>query len=152
MKSAALMHKLYGPPSAWLSAREAMEMCVSGGSKVLRQKVGSLGPGSLADLTILKLDRLFLMPKEQFVTQMVYSESGASVDTVMVGGQIVVEGGVVRTVNVTELRREVQETVGRVYAGLGERRRSFPGAERIIEQLMEAAGKAALPYSRYAAL
>jgi len=152
MKSAALMHKLYGHPSAWLSAGDAMEMCLNGGSKALGQNVGSLRPGSLADLTILTLDRLFLMPKEPFVTQMVYSESGASVDTVLVGGQIVVEGGVVRTVNVTELKREVQESIKRVYAELGARRRNFLGARKIIDQIMEAAGKAALPYSRYAAL
>ena len=152
MKYAALMHKLYGPPSAWLSARDAMAMCVNGGSKALRQNVGTLKPGSLADLTILTLDRLFLMPKEHFVTQIVYSESGASVDTVLVGGQVVVEGGVVRTVSITDLKREVQATIGRVYAELGARRRSFRGATSIIDQLMEAAGRETLPYSRYAAL
>lgn len=143
MKSAALMHKLYGPPSAWLSARDAMEMCWNGGSKVLRQNVGSIRPGSLADLTILKLDRLFLMPREQFTTQIVYSESGASVDTVLVGGEVIVEGGVVRTVNTTELKREVQEIVHRVYAELGARRRNLLGAAKIIDRIMVVAGKEA---------
>lgn len=149
MKYAALLHKLYGPYTSWLGAEDALDMCWSGGAKVLRQKVGALREGYLADLVILSADTLFLMPKENFVAQLVFSELGSSVQTVIVDGRIVVEDGKVQTVDEVALHAEAQEIVDRTYADLESRRSALAPHEQLFRRMMQAVREHPLPITRF---
>lgn len=121
MKMAGLCGKLYGSYDNWLTSSDVMKMCWKNGAKVLNKKVGALAPGYLADLTILNMNALFMMPKNNFFNQLVYSESGSSVETVIIDGQVVVDDGVITTVNVKELHAEAQEMITRIYTDIGDR-------------------------------
>src|SRR5262249_32791365 len=64
-------------------------------------------------------------PREFMLNQLVYSESGAAVDTVLVDGRVVVERGAVTTVDARAVYDQARAIVARIYAGMDERRRRF---------------------------
>ncbi len=150
MKYTALIHKLYGSPSEWIGAQDAFTMCLTGGAKVLRKKIGSLQPGYLADLVILGTETLFIMPKENFINQLVFSESGSSVETVLVGGRIVVEDKKVKTVNEKELYTEAREIIQKMYMDIPSVKKRFAPAEDLLKRLDTVVADYELPFTRWA--
>jgi 5-methylthioadenosine/S-adenosylhomocysteine deaminase len=149
MKLAGLLHKLYDNPAAWLGSRDVLDMCWRGGAKILGQPIGVLKEGALADLVILGGPNLYHMPKENFLTQLVFSELGSSVETVIVGGEIVVESGKVLTVNEEDLYREAAEIVERTYQDLPNRLKALKPHKALLEQMDAAVRRYSLPYSRF---
>jgi cytosine/adenosine deaminase-related metal-dependent hydrolase len=84
-------------------------MATAGGAGALRhQRLGQISPGFVADLVVYRLDRPWWVPVNDVVNQMVFAETGASVDTVMIDGEVVVANGVVTTFDVDALLREVR--------------------------------------------
>ena len=96
--------------SARPTARDALFAATVGGARAigLAGKVGRIRPGFKADLTLLDLSDLAFVPLNSAARQVVFSECGRSVDTVLVNGRIVVRGGKVLTVNEAALRREIE--------------------------------------------
>ncbi|MFQ5912160.1 MAG: amidohydrolase family protein [Nitrospinota bacterium] len=149
MKLAGLLHKLYGDPTTWLGGRDALEMCWRGGAKILGWPIGALEEGALADLVILSAPNLYRMPKKHFLDQLVFSELGSSVQTVIVGGEVVVEEGRVLTVDEKRLYQEAAEIVRTTYEDLPSRLKALAPAEAILKQMDEAVRKYPLPFSRF---
>ncbi len=152
MKYTALIHKLYGPPSNWLSVQDAFAMCLTNGARVLRKKVGSLQPGYLADLVILDAERLFVTPKESLVNQIVYSDLGSSVQTVLVNGRVVVKDRKILMVNEEELYVEAKESARKIYADIPSLNKQLaPTLDFLIKMSAAVAGQP-LPFDRLACL
>jgi 5-methylthioadenosine/S-adenosylhomocysteine deaminase len=89
-------------PDNWITAFDAIKMGTANGAQAVpawRGKVGKIKPGYRADLVLLK-PSLRLRPLRDIVHQLVFCEGGQSVDTVLVDGKVVVEGG--RLVGVDE--------------------------------------------------
>jgi cytosine/adenosine deaminase-related metal-dependent hydrolase len=57
---------------------------------------------------VYRLDAPWWVPVNDVVNQMVFAENGASVETVLIDGRIVVENGVVTTFDVPALLAEVR--------------------------------------------
>lgn len=95
MRGAATLQRTSLPkPQDWPSARQAMTMATIGGAAALRQPLlGTLAPGWLADLALYRMDTPAWLPLNDPVAQMVFAETGAAVDTVLVGGAVVLEHG-----------------------------------------------------------
>ncbi|HMJ42037.1 MAG TPA: amidohydrolase family protein [Pseudolabrys sp.] len=110
MRSVAMAHRAQQPDrSGWVSARETLRMATAGGAGVLRQAdLGSIAPGQLADITIYRLDRPWWVPVNDIVCQLVFAETGAGVDSVIVDGELIMEHGVIKTFDVDSLVREVK--------------------------------------------
>jgi guanine deaminase len=113
--------------------------------------LGVVAPGYKAYLVLLRTDSVFLRPMNNLLNALVYAETGADVDTVLVDGRIVVEHGEVRTVNEARLRAQAQEAADRLRA-------RNQAAWALAEQLtpyVAAACRAAVatpyPVQRYAA-
>lgn len=156
MRFAALVGKIRFPhtPERWVGAETVWQLATQGGARVLGMvdDLGAVAPGRKADLVLLRADSVFLRPLHQMVNALVYAESGADVDTVLVDGRIVVEHGQVRTVDETRLRAQAQAAADRL-------RRDNRPAWLLAEQLAPYVGAAcraavATPYpiNRYAAL
>ena len=99
----------------WLSAGEVWRTATIGSARVLGvgESVGAIEPGRKADLVLLRADSTFLRPLNDVVVALVYAETGASVDTVLVDGRVVVRGGCVLTVDEARLRARAQESADR---------------------------------------
>ncbi len=148
MKFGAIIHMLNEQPRKWVSARDVFTMCLNGGAKVIRKKVGLLQPGYLADLIILGTDNLFMIPKENFINQLVYSGLGNSVETVIVGGQVVVENKKVKTVNEKDLYAEGKESIRKIYRDVPSLQKGFAPMGDLLERVHRAVMDYKLPFSR----
>lgn len=81
-----------------MATRESAEALGIGGH------VGRLAPGMKADLVVLDGSGPHMVPRQNLMAEMVRYGSRAEVDTVMVGGRIVVSGGRNRTIDIDQLR------------------------------------------------
>jgi cytosine/adenosine deaminase-related metal-dependent hydrolase len=110
MRAIAVAHRAREPDrSRWIAAGDALLMATAGGARALRQKkVGAISPGFTADLVVYRLDAPWWVPVNDIVNQLVFAETGASVDTVLIDGRVVVENRMVKTFDVEALLREVR--------------------------------------------
>jgi 5-methylthioadenosine/S-adenosylhomocysteine deaminase len=96
MKLAVMLQRVTEPePAAWLSPAEALHMATTGGSAAvnLQRSVGAIEVGRRADLVVLGLNRPALVPLYDAIAQLVLSEQGQSVETVVVDGEVVLQDG-----------------------------------------------------------
>jgi guanine deaminase len=99
----------------WLDADTVWGLATAGTARVMGQPgdLGALAPGRKADLVLLRTDSIFLRPLADPVKALVYAETGASVDTVLVDGRVVLDQGHVTTVDETRIYARAQEAADR---------------------------------------
>jgi cytosine/adenosine deaminase-related metal-dependent hydrolase len=111
MRLAAFLSRIVAEdPHNWITAFDALRMGTANGAQAVpawRGKIGKIKPGYRADLVLLK-PNLQLRPLRDIVNQLVFCETGQSVDTVLVDGKVVVEGGRLLGVDEETLIRRVE--------------------------------------------
>ena len=95
MHLVATLYKDARRDAAQVPAETAIEMATINGAKSIlaEHELGSIELGKFADLVLFDTSRIEWQPLTNVVYNLVYSATGSSVDTVMVGGDIVVENG-----------------------------------------------------------
>lgn len=95
LRLAALIHKPNNGVSS-INAQDLLDMATISGAKTvgLEDKIGSIEPGKLADLTFLNLNKVHNTPADNVCSQIVYSAHSTDVTHVMVDGNWVVQNGV----------------------------------------------------------
>lgn len=88
-------------------------MATSGGAESLGVKSGKIERNYLADICILK-PGVRMWPHTDIVQALVYAENGSSVDTVLVGGEVVLKNGDSTRFKQSELQKRVQDVEGKV--------------------------------------
>jgi guanine deaminase len=93
----------------WLSTEEVLTMATEGSARALglAERVGKLAKNFKADIVFLDLGHFNFMPFTDPTNQIVHTENGAAVDSVMVGGRLVLDRGRFTTVDVDKLRAKV---------------------------------------------
>ncbi len=101
MRTAALIHKGFRRDATVLSAKEALAMATREGAKAVRldDKIGTLEKGKYADLVLINVNEPHVQPLYDPYTQIVYSGKNFDVDTVIIGGEIVVKNKRVITID-----------------------------------------------------
>jgi 5-methylthioadenosine/S-adenosylhomocysteine deaminase len=119
--TAAGVSKLRGDdPSRWLSAREALSIATQGGARAFGldggsgPRLGTIEVGASADLCAFRLDTVTFTPLGDPVRQLIYNERGAGLDTVLVDGEPVIEGGRFTRIDEASLLAEIGATVERL--------------------------------------
>lgn len=109
-------------PEQWITAEEALRMATEGGAAVLGMddRIGRIAPGYYADIVFLDLGAVGLVPLNDPVHQLVHSEDGSAVDSVMVGGRLVLEHGRFTGFDYGRLRTRLEQTVARMRDGAAE--------------------------------
>jgi 5-methylthioadenosine/S-adenosylhomocysteine deaminase len=106
----------------WTTPSAALEMATRGGARALglEDRIGVLREGMRADLVLVRLDSLAMVPLLDPVGQLVLCEQGQGVDTVIVDGKIVVRNGRLLNIDITALAAEAQRMArsGRLTRGL----------------------------------
>ncbi|MBK3745546.1 amidohydrolase [Paraburkholderia aspalathi] len=114
MRVAGLVHSVSGPDyREWIKAEEILRMATIGGahSAMLEETTGSLEVGKNADLLMLDLNSLAFTPLNDIAKHLVFSESGSSVELVMVAGEIVLRDGRLTTISETDILAEIRELI-----------------------------------------
>ncbi len=93
MKAALLAQRVLAP--GFGDPETALELATRGGAAALHLEhvIGSIEPGKQADLVVLDSRHPTLNPGPGVISNLVLAASPAAVDTVIIGGEIVVAGG-----------------------------------------------------------
>jgi cytosine/adenosine deaminase-related metal-dependent hydrolase len=94
-RQALLAHRLGAEPARWVTAEEVLWMATRGGAACLgRDDIGSLEPGKAADLVLIDTRRLsYAGAGSDVLAALVFTPFPEPVDTAIVNGRTVVEGG-----------------------------------------------------------
>jgi 5-methylthioadenosine/S-adenosylhomocysteine deaminase len=111
MRLLCLLPAVTDPEPGPIDAAYAMRAATVAGAKAvgLSNTVGAIRPGMTADLVILDLKQPAFVPFNSAARQIVFSECGRAVDTVLVGGRPVVRNGRLVTVDESALAAAVEE-------------------------------------------
>jgi 5-methylthioadenosine/S-adenosylhomocysteine deaminase len=114
-----------------LVAEEVLAMATVNGARAcgLADRVGTLEVGRRADLVVRRVDVPEAVPALNPVGNIVYASRSKSVDTVLVDGEVVVEGGQVTKVDEGEVYARADAAARRVLARMG---RSVPDGHREV--------------------
>jgi cytosine/adenosine deaminase-related metal-dependent hydrolase len=93
----------------WITAAQALDMATRGGAlAVQRNDIGRIAPGCRADIVLYDLATPAWTPFNDPVRQMVFAETGSSVDTVIIDGEVIVEGGEVKRFDAAAILAEAK--------------------------------------------
>jgi 5-methylthioadenosine/S-adenosylhomocysteine deaminase len=112
MKLALLIQRITGTDyRKWPTGAQVLRMATGNGARAvgLGETVGSLAPGKKADLIVLDLAAANYVPLYEVGDQIVLSETGSSVNTVVVNGRLLLEDGNILICNEKELLEEARE-------------------------------------------
>jgi 5-methylthioadenosine/S-adenosylhomocysteine deaminase len=104
---AAVSHPEPGPPTA----ADAIRSATIGGARTagLERRIGALRPGMAADLFIVDLTDPSFVPLNSVARQIVFTEGGRGVETVIVDGRVVIADRKITTIDERALREEVAD-------------------------------------------
>jgi len=118
LRLAAYLSRVSDPdPARWLSVEEVFRAATVGSAAALGlRQVGPLAPGYAADIVFVDLRHINYVPLRAPLLQLVFAENGAAVESVMIGGRMVLEHGRMLTVDEARLRDEAAEAAARLDA------------------------------------
>jgi cytosine/adenosine deaminase-related metal-dependent hydrolase len=132
MKLFCLIGAVSDPEPGEPLAHEALRHATLGNARTagLAGKLGAIKPGHKADLVLIDLNDTAYLPYNSAARQLVYTESGRGVDTVIIDGRVVMRERVVTTIDEDALRREVQSLMRHFLADydsiVAQRKRALP--------------------------
>jgi 5-methylthioadenosine/S-adenosylhomocysteine deaminase len=139
VRLAALIHNQAGTDfRQWVTPAQAVAMATRNGAQAFGLDAGVLAPGKLADVVLLRRDTPAFTPLNDVMGQLVFCENGGSVDTVMVNGEIVVEGGRLQRVDEREVLQLAEQA----------RKRLDPSIQRELTAASSMEGALAKMYFR----
>jgi guanine deaminase len=147
LRLASLVSKVQGPEwPRWLTTREAALAATEGSARAmgLGDRIGRIAPGWKADLVMLDLDQPNWMPLNDPVNQLVHCEDGTAVDSVMIGGRMVVQGRKPVGIDLARLRQQAEAARERLYAANVDNRALYAALEPIVGSFCP--GLARMPY------
>ncbi len=106
-----------------LNAKAVVEMATIDGARALHmeKEIGSLEPGKKADLIVISLDKPNAVPMYDIYAQIAYALKGSDVETVVIGGRIVMRDRKLLTVNEEDAMAKAREYKKSIAASLGMR-------------------------------
>jgi 5-methylthioadenosine/S-adenosylhomocysteine deaminase len=106
-----------------LNAKAVVEMATIDGARALHmeKEIGSLEPGKKADLIVISLDKPNAVPMYDIYAQIAYALKGSDVETVVIGGRIVMRDRKLLTVNEENAMAKAREYEKSIATSLGMR-------------------------------
>jgi len=104
-----------------LNAKAVVEMATIDGARALHmeKEIGSLEAGKKADLILISLDEPNAVPMYDVYAQIAYSLKGSDVETVVIGGRVVMRGRKLLTIDEPAVLEKGREYGKSVKASLG---------------------------------
>ena len=107
MKIASLLQKVYSGDPTCMPAKEAFGLATGNAARMFRINAGEIAEGKLADVVLLDLKNVNLVPNHNLISNIVYSANGSCVDTVICDGAILMEARKVK--GEEEIKEKAQE-------------------------------------------
>jgi cytosine/adenosine deaminase-related metal-dependent hydrolase len=99
-------------PPRLLTVRDVVNFATVEGAKDngLDRKVGTLTPGKEADIIMLRMDQINVMPVNNVFGAIVQGMDSSNVDTVLIGGKVLKRDGKLVGVDLDRIRRQVHQS------------------------------------------
>ncbi|HIC90358.1 MAG TPA: hypothetical protein EYP04_13275 [Anaerolineae bacterium] len=119
LKEAYLAAVIHDWPVGSTPARTCLAMATREGARALglEDEIGTVEVGKKADLIVLNLESARMTPLHDLERALIYAGRASDVETVIVDGRIVLDGGVLTTVDEARVLREARERTARVFGG-----------------------------------
>jgi 5-methylthioadenosine/S-adenosylhomocysteine deaminase len=120
MDLAAKLQKITKMDPRALDAKSVVEMATIDGAKALHmdKEIGSLQIGKKADIILISLDEPNAVPMYDVYSQLAYALKASDVETVVIGGHVVMRDKKLLTLNEPEILAKAREYGKRVEASL----------------------------------
>jgi 5-methylthioadenosine/S-adenosylhomocysteine deaminase len=120
MDLAAKLQKITKMDPRALGAKSVVEMATIEGAKALHmeKEIGSLEVGKKADIILISLDEPNAVPMYDIYAQLAYALKGSDVETVVIGGRVVMRNKKLLTLNEPEILAKAREYGKKVEASL----------------------------------
>jgi len=120
MDLAAKLQKITKMDPRALGAKSVVEMATIEGAKALHmeKQIGSLEAGKKADIILISLDEPNALPMYDIYAQLAYALKGSDVETVVIGGRIVMRNKKLLTLNEPAILAKAREYGQKVEASL----------------------------------
>ncbi len=112
------IHKFAAKNPSVISPEDALETATIGGAELfgLEDRIGSLESGKRADLIIIDTSDLFTpINRKNIFGQIINNVRGKDVETVMVGGDLVMENRNIKTLDTKRTRRKTKDTAKKLW-------------------------------------
>jgi 5-methylthioadenosine/S-adenosylhomocysteine deaminase len=121
MDLAAKLAKITKMDPLALNAKAVVEMATIDGAKAvhLEKEIGSLEAGKKADIILISLDEPNAVPMYDVYSQLAYALKGSDVETVIIGGRVVMRDRKLLTVDETAAIAKAREYRKSIAASLG---------------------------------
>ena len=121
MDLAAKLTKITKNDPLALNAKAVVEMGTIDGARALHmeKEIGSLEPRKKADLILIRLDRPNAVPMYDVYAQLAYALKASDVQTVVIGGRVVMRDQILLTVKEAEAVAKAREYKKSIAASLG---------------------------------
>jgi 5-methylthioadenosine/S-adenosylhomocysteine deaminase len=120
MDLAAKLQKITKMDPRALGAKSVVEMATIEGARALHmeREIGSLEVGKKADIILISLEEPNAVPMYDIYAQLAYALKGSNVETVVIGGRIVMRNKKLLTLNEPEILAKAREYGKKVEASL----------------------------------
>lgn len=108
-RHAALVAKNREADASVVPARAALDAATRGGAELLGTDAGVIEEGRPADLAVVDMDAPHLTPKHDLVSHAIYAANGADVTATIVDGEVLMEDGVVESMDEEAVIAEAEE-------------------------------------------
>jgi 5-methylthioadenosine/S-adenosylhomocysteine deaminase len=121
MDTVAKLHKVFSGDPKVISAQQAFELATIRGAAALHleKEIGSLEKGKRADLVIIERDALNQIPLYNVYSDLVYATKASDVETVIIGGRLVMRNRRLLTLNETAIKNGARIFRDRIIKSLG---------------------------------
>ena len=108
IKLAAILHKGVNLDPMTVTAHQALEMATVNAARALGRNTGVIAPGKIADLILVDFTRPGLTPCHDVEENLAFAARGADVSMNMARGKIIYEKGEFLTLDLEQIRSEVE--------------------------------------------
>jgi len=118
MRLASFASRIQGPDyRQWLTTEEALRLATVNSAKLLgfEGRLGLIAPGYKADIVFLDLANLNYVPLNSAINQVVNAEDATGVDSVMIGGRMVLDRGRLTTIDTQRIAEGAQAAMDRLW-------------------------------------
>ena len=153
LRMASMVSKVQGPEwQSWITTDEVLEAGTVGSARALGlgDKIGKLEKGYKADIVFLDLHNVNWIPCNDPTNQIVHTEDGSGVHSVMIGGRMVVENHKLLTVDVAALAGKAEKVRERHAAGRKMSKSLFEKLEKVVGTFCPGLAQQPLHIDRFA--
>ncbi len=152
MRLASMVSKVQGPDNRkWIRTEEVLHAATAGSARALGlgDRIGKIEKGYKADIVFLDLGHVNWIPFNDPVNQIVHTEDGSAVHSVMIGGRMVVQERKLLTVDLAKIAAQAEKARERLDKGRKPAKALYDRLEKVVNTFCPGLAKQPLHIDRF---